>query len=284
MVAFSCSDCCRPIEQSLHCVVYARCSYVREAVFSLETSHPEAVEQMMPFGNILFQVEPDGKVYRESSTSGRTLWWAPQGGQLTELWAGDKHMARSGASWAIQNADGWGTMTQPYCAEAPAAILDIVRSEPAGAIAVSYRRYIKTVWLPEAERVAECLRKHAAVIECVQQHFSPCPVDHRRLYAPYDRPGLWTSCGSVSAAFVGSMLLASKTKLRRELRWPSAEWLTEHFPDIPWIAFPNSRFGHTWIAHVQLFHAVLKEWQEGIFTNTAPVVALAFGGLLKAIE
>ena len=45
-------------------------------------------------------------------------------------------------------------------------ILGFVRSEPGSAVALSYRRHIRTVsWLPEANRVTALLRAHGSVIE-----------------------------------------------------------------------------------------------------------------------
>ena len=57
------------------------------------------------------------------------------------------------------------TFAKPYCDELPQAILDIVAAEPTGAIAHSYRRYIRTVWVPGVQHVAELLKAHSAVIE-----------------------------------------------------------------------------------------------------------------------
>jgi hypothetical protein len=57
------------------------------------------------------------------------------------------------------------TFAQPYCDELPQAILDVVAAEPTGAIAQSYRRYIRTVWVPALQHVAELLKAHSAVIE-----------------------------------------------------------------------------------------------------------------------
>ena len=47
----------------------------------------------------------------------------------------------------------------------PAAILEVVKEEPGGAIGLSYRRYIKSALLPAVQRVATLLRDHAATIE-----------------------------------------------------------------------------------------------------------------------
>ena len=47
----------------------------------------------------------------------------------------------------------------------PAAIMNVVKEEPGGAVGLSYRRYVKSALLPAVRRVADLLRNHAATIE-----------------------------------------------------------------------------------------------------------------------
>ena len=54
---------------------------------------------------------------------------------------------------------------QPYCAELPAAVLEIVAAEPSSPIGLSYQRYVRSTYLPAVRRIAAVLREHAAAIE-----------------------------------------------------------------------------------------------------------------------
>ena len=54
---------------------------------------------------------------------------------------------------------------EPFTAELPAVILEVIRAEPLGWAGLSYRRYIEATLLPSVRRVAEILRSHAATIE-----------------------------------------------------------------------------------------------------------------------
>ena len=71
----------------------------------------------------------------------------------------------SAAACSVRNADFILTRKTPYCDELPQAILDVIAAEPTGTIAHSYRRYIRTVWVPGVQHVAELLKAHSAVIE-----------------------------------------------------------------------------------------------------------------------
>ena len=73
--------------------------------------------------------------------------------------------APSAAAVMIWLADALGKYAQPYCFELPQAILNIVAAEPAGAVAESYRRYMRTVLVPQVETAANLLTAHAATIE-----------------------------------------------------------------------------------------------------------------------
>ena len=66
---------------------------------------------------------------------------------------------------AIGAVDMVTALSQPFTAELPAAILDIVAAEPLGAIGLSYRRYVQSTLLPGIRRVAAILRSHSATIE-----------------------------------------------------------------------------------------------------------------------
>ena len=61
--------------------------------------------------------------------------------------------------------DLYTTFSQPFAAELPAAILEIIAAEPSGAVGLSYRRYVRSTLLPGIRRVAAILRSHSATIE-----------------------------------------------------------------------------------------------------------------------
>ena len=61
--------------------------------------------------------------------------------------------------------DLYTTFSQPFAAELPAAILEIIAAELSGAVSLSYRRYVRSTLLPAIRRVAAILRSHAATIE-----------------------------------------------------------------------------------------------------------------------
>ena len=71
----------------------------------------------------------------------------------------------SAASAATATADAGATRAGPFSAELPAAILEVVRAEPSGAVGLGYRRYITTTLLPALRRVAAIMQNHAAVLE-----------------------------------------------------------------------------------------------------------------------
>ena len=66
----------------------------------------------------------------------------------------------------IAVVDILSTIVRSLCAVLPIAIIDVgVKEEPGGAVWLSYRRFIKSALLPAVHRVAELLRKHAAIVE-----------------------------------------------------------------------------------------------------------------------
>ena len=69
------------------------------------------------------------------------------------------------AAFAIGGADFITTYSQPFTAELPTAILEIVAAEPSGVVGLSYRRYVQSTLLPGIQRVAAILRLHSATIE-----------------------------------------------------------------------------------------------------------------------
>ena len=59
----------------------------------------------------------------------------------------------------------WSFKFHPFAAVLPAAILEVVKEAPSGAIGLSYCRYVRTVLVPSVNKVAAILRSHMATIE-----------------------------------------------------------------------------------------------------------------------
>jgi hypothetical protein len=137
-------------------------SYVSDLVFDLARSHPEPVNARLAFATMCL-IGVDGKV--TSALSGNVLWAPNPPSQHTRNFGQASMAAPSAATVRIYIADALAKWEQPYCFELPQAILNIVAAEPAGAIAESYRRYIRTVLVPQVETVANLLTAHAAMIE-----------------------------------------------------------------------------------------------------------------------
>ena len=94
--------------------------------------------------------------------------WEPRASaaQLTEGFPANYFGMPSAASMAIGHADMvYSAMGQPFSALLPAAILEVVRAEPSGAVGLSYRRYITTTLLPAVRRVSLVLQNHGAILE-----------------------------------------------------------------------------------------------------------------------
>ena len=108
-----------------------------------------------------------------------------QTAQLTEAFEMFCPGMPSAAAMAVATADSILSYAQPYVAELPAAVLAVVRTEPSGAVGLSYRlayravglsyrlsyrlsysrRYVRTVLAPGVRRVAATLKAHGATIE-----------------------------------------------------------------------------------------------------------------------
>jgi hypothetical protein len=132
-------------------------------VFEMETSHPEAVAEMLAFSAAMFPIGADGKV--TSARSGTVYWDRSMPTQLTRTFQNEMSTLPSATACSVRILDSILCMAQPYCDELPQAILDVIAADPTGAIAHSYRRYIRTVWVPGLQRVAELLKTNSAVIE-----------------------------------------------------------------------------------------------------------------------
>eukprot|EP01052_Picozoa_sp_SAG31_P004159 SAG31_NODE_169_length_21415_cov_29.765338_21_plen_166_part_00 len=154
----------------------ARVSFVGSSVVDLESSHPDVVEEMLASSVEMFPVGVDGVC--RSSRSGMVKW-APRvsTAQLTEAFGSTIHGFGSAAAASITTADALLAVAQPYCAEMPAAMLELIKAEPDGAVGQSYRRYVRMALLPGIRLVGEILRQHGATIgalacfcDCAPRH------------------------------------------------------------------------------------------------------------------
>ena len=120
------------------------------------------VEEMLASSVQLLPIGADGVCRSRSGT----VAWAPRvsAAQLTEVFGYTGHGYGSAAAYSIAGADGVLTWAQPYCAEMPAAMLELIKAEPDGAVGQSYRRYVRMALLPVVRLVGEILRQHGATI------------------------------------------------------------------------------------------------------------------------
>eukprot|EP01052_Picozoa_sp_SAG31_P030655 SAG31_NODE_3164_length_4602_cov_7.602043_2_plen_196_part_00 len=143
-------------------ICYARVAFVASSVVDLESAHPDVVEEMLAFSVQIFPIGVDGVCRSRSGT----VVWVPRvsTAQLTEAFGYLGHGCGSAAAYSIAFADATLTWGEPYCAEMPAAVLELSRAEPDGAVGQSYRRYVRMALLPVVRLVGEILRQHGATI------------------------------------------------------------------------------------------------------------------------
>eukprot|EP01052_Picozoa_sp_SAG31_P029026 SAG31_NODE_2853_length_4992_cov_5.719599_2_plen_203_part_00 len=155
---------------------FARRSFVDSSVVDLESDHPDVVEEMLASSVQMFPIGADGVC--RSRRSG-TVLWAPHvsTAQLTEAFGSTNYGFGSAAAASIAVADGVLTWSEPYCAEMPAAMLELIKAEPDGTVGQSYRRHVRMALLPVVRLVGEILRQHGATIgaaacfgDCNPQH------------------------------------------------------------------------------------------------------------------
>eukprot|EP01052_Picozoa_sp_SAG31_P014864 SAG31_NODE_938_length_10882_cov_18.550032_7_plen_176_part_00 len=151
-------------------------SFVGSSVVDLESTHPDVVEEMLAASVQIFPIGVDGACRTRSS--GR-VQWAPRVSmaQLTEAFGYTGYGYGSAAAVSIALADGALVAAQPYCAEMPATILELIKAEPDGAVGQSYRRYVRMALLPGIRLVSEILRQHGATIGA-PACFGDCPPQY----------------------------------------------------------------------------------------------------------
>eukprot|EP01052_Picozoa_sp_SAG31_P048675 SAG31_NODE_10296_length_1158_cov_2.538244_1_plen_186_part_00 len=154
-------------------IVLARQSFVCSRVVDLESNHPDVVEEMLASSVQMFPIGADG-VCRNRSGNVR---WAPRvsAAQLTEVFGYSLYGCGSAAATSIASVDVALMFSQPYCAEMPAAMLELIKAEPDGAVGQSYRRYVQMALLPQIRLVGEILRQHGATIGAPARFFDCAP-------------------------------------------------------------------------------------------------------------
>ena len=123
-------------------ITTARQQFVTGIVPQLESSHPDVVEEMLASSTQISPIGSDGVC--RSNMSGSTQW-APRvsTAQLTEAFATALLGSRTAAAASIAGVDTLLTVSQPYCVELPAAMLELIQAEPNGEIGKAYQRYIR---------------------------------------------------------------------------------------------------------------------------------------------
>eukprot|EP01052_Picozoa_sp_SAG31_P046546 SAG31_NODE_8946_length_1358_cov_3.374901_3_plen_186_part_00 len=156
-------------------IAYARASFVGRSVVDLESNHPDVVEEMLASSVQMVPIGADGVCRSRSGT----VQWAPRvsAAQLTEVFGYTMHGYGSAAAASIASADAALTWGEPFCAEMPAAMLELIKAEPDGAVGQSYRRYVRMALLPGIRLVGEILRQHGATIGAPACFFD-CPPQH----------------------------------------------------------------------------------------------------------
>ena len=111
----------------------ARGTFVADTVHQMESSHPSVVVEMLAHAAFMFVVGPNGTA--RSAGSGK-VHWKPRlaSAQITEAFPERNWGFPSAAASVISSADVAITFGQPYCAELPATVLEIVAAEPSSAI------------------------------------------------------------------------------------------------------------------------------------------------------
>ena len=109
-------------------VARVRMSFLADLVFQLERSHPTTVADMLVCAVPMFPISPDGVV--RSAKSGQISWEPRLQPQLTDAFSHHSFAFPGAASCAITSTDIYNSLSEPFCAELPRAILAFVASEP----------------------------------------------------------------------------------------------------------------------------------------------------------
>ena len=128
-------DCCRPIGSAISSAIVTRQSFVAEAVFIMEASHPEAVSAMCELAAPSYAIAANGTVRNARHGA---ITWEPRSQkmmQLTDTFATFTYGHFSAAAYAVAQLDTFALFQASNCAELPSVIVDIIRDEPNSAVA-----------------------------------------------------------------------------------------------------------------------------------------------------
>ena len=127
---------CRPLAMLLWSVCQVRRAYLYDALFEIESSHPEVVADMVSLAAPIVAIGEDGVA---RSTRSGNVHWDPaiaKRAQLTKAVGSDYHGAPSAASIAITNADVLYVLQHPFVDVLPRGLLEVISAEPTGPVAV----------------------------------------------------------------------------------------------------------------------------------------------------
>ena len=108
------ADCIRPALYELYQSLHGRQSFVFDTVYQLESSHPQAVANMLAHADVMFTVGPDAICRNKSGKVYHTPRLASA--QLTECFPNQVRGAPSAAGMAIGSADHCFCLSEPVCA------------------------------------------------------------------------------------------------------------------------------------------------------------------------
>ena len=104
----------RPALRKLHSLGQARVSFVLDMVYQLESSHPQAVADMLAHADVMFTVGPDAICRNKSGKVCHTPRLASA--QLTECFPVSVRGAPTAAAMAVGSADLYFCFSEPFCA------------------------------------------------------------------------------------------------------------------------------------------------------------------------
>eukprot|EP01051_Picozoa_sp_SAG22_P018479 SAG22_NODE_3121_length_1922_cov_1.937466_1_plen_441_part_00 len=155
-------QCCRPVQNDVMSMAFARVALVQEIVVKLEASHPDTVAEMVSLATVA-EIQPDGSL--RSKSSGNLMWIPNPPPELTCAVGKHDLAAPSATSCAISTHDYMSVWSKPYCLELPNGIIAIIAAEPTGEVAGMYRSYVRHTMMPLFRQVSDMLRDYAAYVE-----------------------------------------------------------------------------------------------------------------------
>eukprot|EP01052_Picozoa_sp_SAG31_P034546 SAG31_NODE_4054_length_3633_cov_1.767402_3_plen_278_part_00 len=258
-------ECCQPVYDGLLSILGSRYSFVLDAVFGLENTHPEVVADLLAFSTAIFPIDDDGRTMRPDRV---TPMWKPIQPSLTRSFGALSFTAPSAKSASVALGDTYHLMSQPHTYEMPQVIHELIVAEPTSELAVHYRKYIRTVLVPMMRQVTTALQVHGPTIGVVHTLIVQLSTAVSQLCTSLKFPEftleyiqLWTCLSE----------------------WPSGELLKEWYPDENWAVLQNNDYGWRFCCHTASFERLLSLWDDGMFTSTRPASTSPHAGLSRCI-